>query len=1072
MLQNDTNDSDMSTSIPMLSVGGGGGIIQKADIVKRLEQLSKWQEEQKQLLALRQNMQRQMLGMEQKTMYQMLGLQSDDELSEMEESRRQDNGNHLEDGDESLNESTNERDYNTATTQHSVEPSSYKTLTSGYGTEEYMEVPVPAVQKPKRPFLKRGDGLKQRFKIDPEELRINNLPRYKYANAHPKLKAKPKKLPKVLQKPKGQESITQKPPSPLALDANEKRFQQLLISSKNVCNSTPDTKSSLMSSKNMSSSSSMTNSSSNSLPKVRFVETTPPVMANNGNGNVHKYPNDDTGGMVRKPPPSALAWSKILDSQQIKPLPILRPNHQSQNLPQSEEDIFELLEQKAKNGSFDMDSTCMRQFMQRHVNEKFNDTDVIPVNEQLRNKRLQPIVGHENNNESVSSLEEENHEEDSTIVPNTTEAEEGESAQKSLESTSSPFVTPVTRGTENRVRFSESHDTREFHEEESVSDFSNYNNNETEQSGGGDLSNNMFFEQFKKALFAALQDKADQHETLNSVEEETTLTSKDSFIEQSTSIPPPLPLSAGSLELQEKTNMIKTRLEELEREISLFKENNAQLMKAKQEHELLISQHAQEQLEAAERLKDERIQMEIYLHDERMKLEEEKRKFEQQCKMKTQAMASKERKEMEKLREQVAQLEAQLKTKDSNHAAAQARWRTQIRTMEREEKRLHEQIEILTKENKRLENEVLKASRENNNKLLQEINRNIAKLAPKQTQHESISFPNDDQPPILASSKTMLKPASIAANKTSKSPSKKPKRATQTSRTIGKRGQQQNPSFPETPSSDENDSNPETSFPKQTTKTKVQQEQSTRPYLNYAHGEEDEEDDILKELQTTTAKANKTSAAESKLHKNENKIGNTTTEGGSADDNMKREILNADGSKDIWYPNGNLKKISADGMLIRMLYYNKDIKETNINEGTVKYYYHETNTWHTTYLDGLEILEFPNGQIEHRHKNGLVEVHYPNNSVKIMDPRDDKKSEEWRFPDGTHLVQMRNGDKILSLPNGQKEIHTKLQKRREYPDGTVKIVYPDGSTETRYSNGRVRLKDKEGNLVMDTDEAK
>lgn len=186
--------------------------------------------------------------------------------------------------------------------------------------------------------------------------------------------------------------------------------------------------------------------------------------------------------------------------------------------------------------------------------------------------------------------------------------------------------------------------------------------------------------------------------------------------------------------------------------------------------------------------------------------------------------------------------------------------------------------------------------------------------------------------------------------------------------------------------------------------------------------------------------------------------------------NMKREIVNADGSKDIWYPNGNLKKISADGMLIRMLYYNKDIKETNINEGTVKYYYAETNTWHTTYLDGLEILEFPNGQIEHRHKNGLVEVHYPNNSIKIIDPRDEKKSEEWRFPDGTHLVQMRNGDKILSLPNGQKEIHTKLQKRREYPDGTVKIVYPDGSTETRYSNGRVRLKDKDGNLVMDTED--
>lgn len=76
-------------------------------------------------------------------------------------------------------------------------------------------------------------------------------------------------------------------------------------------------------------------------------------------------------------------------------------------------------------------------------------------------------------------------------------------------------------------------------------------------------------------------------------------------------------------------------------------------------------------------------------------------------------------------------------------------------------------------------------------------------------------------------------------------------------------------------------------------------------------------------------------------------------------ESMKRELMNSDGSKDIWYPNGNLKKISADGMLIRMLYYNKDIKETNVNEGTIKYYYADQNTWHTTYIDGLEILEYP-----------------------------------------------------------------------------------------------------------------
>jgi centromere protein J len=71
-----------------------------------------------------------------------------------------------------------------------------------------------------------------------------------------------------------------------------------------------------------------------------------------------------------------------------------------------------------------------------------------------------------------------------------------------------------------------------------------------------------------------------------------------------------------------------------------------------------------------------------------------------------------------------------------------------------------------------------------------------------------------------------------------------------------------------------------------------------------------------------------------------------------------QEKVYSDGRKEIWYPNGNLKKISADGSLIKMIYYNGDVKET-LSDGTVKYFYAETKTWHTTYSDGQEILEFP-----------------------------------------------------------------------------------------------------------------
>lgn len=704
------------------------GVLQKipmnpADIVKRLEELNKWQEEQKKLLSQRQNMQRQMLGMEQKNMYQMLGLQSYDEVpSEIEQNMHEQSGPGGDGGIDVYKRDEEYEEYNESqpTSRSAAEPSSYKTLTSGYGTEDVLEVPT---QKSKKPFLKRGEGLKQRFKIDPEELRLNNLPRYKYANAHPKLRLKTRKVPQQATKSKEATNIPRSSSPALAasatLDAHEKRFQQLLMSSKNVCNSTPDTKS-FLSNKNLSGLSSNASSSTSSLPKVRFVETKLTNVK-----HVHEHPPSEgpSSPISVQVSCSTMAWSKILDSQQIKPLPIIRNSSISPNLPQSEEDIFELLEEKANNGSFDMDSTCIKQFMmQRRTTDKFDDTDVIPINDHLKTKRLQPLVSAVSHNDSNTSLEEDA--EDSSIVPNTTEADDESTTQKTIETTNSPCA--PARTSENRVRFSESHDTREFYQEDTITDSSNLTMTGV---GEGDSTNNELFEQFKQALFAALQDKANQHSNeISNTTNDTTITPKDSFISQQEDSQS---TEGHSSVLQEQTKLIKLRLMELEKEIATFKDNNLQLMKAKQEHELEKSLHAQEQLEAMERLKDERIQMEIYLHDERMKLEEEKRKFEQQIKMKSQASVSKDRKEIEKLKEQIVQLEAQLKTKDCNHAAAQARWRTQIKTNEREEKRLHEQIEMLTKENKRLENEMLKATRENNNKLLQEINRNIAKLAPK-----------------------------------------------------------------------------------------------------------------------------------------------------------------------------------------------------------------------------------------------------------------------------------------------------------------------------------------------------
>lgn len=100
-------------------------------------------------------------------------------------------------------------------------------------------------------------------------------------------------------------------------------------------------------------------------------------------------------------------------------------------------------------------------------------------------------------------------------------------------------------------------------------------------------------------------------------------------------------------------------------------------------------------------------------------------------------------------------------------------------------------------------------------------------------------------------------------------------------------------------------------------------------------------------------------------------------------------------------------------------------------------------------------------------------MHYQDGNIRITNSNShDDVKEEWRYTDGTNTKIFRNDTKIIQFPNGQREIHTSNHKRREYPDGTVKLVYEDGSQETRYSNGRIRIKDKDGTLISDSESLK
>ncbi|KAJ8407110.1 hypothetical protein AAFF_G00287860 [Aldrovandia affinis] len=170
------------------------------------------------------------------------------------------------------------------------------------------------------------------------------------------------------------------------------------------------------------------------------------------------------------------------------------------------------------------------------------------------------------------------------------------------------------------------------------------------------------------------------------------------------------------------------------------------------------------------------------------------------------------------------------------------------------------------------------------------------------------------------------------------------------------------------------------------------------------------------------------------------------------------------GGRLIVFPNGTRKEVSSDGRSVKVTFFNGDVKQV-MEDQRVIYYYAEAQTTHTTYPDGMEVLHFPNSQIEKHFPDGRKEITFPDRSVKNLGPNGEEESV---FPDGTVIQVKPDGSKVIQFNSGQREIHTAEFKRREYPDGTVKTVYSDGRQETRYPTGRLRIKDKDGRIVSDT----
>ncbi|NXS33107.1 CENPJ protein, partial [Pomatostomus ruficeps] len=114
-------------------------------------------------------------------------------------------------------------------------------------------------------------------------------------------------------------------------------------------------------------------------------------------------------------------------------------------------------------------------------------------------------------------------------------------------------------------------------------------------------------------------------------------------------------------------------------------------------------------------------------------------------------------------------------------------------------------------------------------------------------------------------------------------------------------------------------------------------------------------------------------------------------------DGKVEEVL-SDGRRILTFRDGTKKEISADKRMTTISFSNGDVKKIMPDQRVI-YYYADAQTIHTAYTDGLEVLQFPNNQIEKHYPDGTQEIVFPDHTVKCL--YSDGLKETFFFQDGT-----------------------------------------------------------------------
>lgn len=400
-----------------------------------------------------------------------------------------------------------------------------------------------------------------------------------------------------------------------------------------------------------------------------------------------------------------------------------------------------------------------------------------------------------------------------------------------------------------------------------------------------------------------------------------------------------------------KSELLKSRLLELDQEIEIFRKETAALIFQRQKLQEERTKLQEERISLQRSFKEKKEALEIeqknrdsILQEEKKRIIREKAALEVRLKdsYEKSQKNKQERQEIQALKDQLDELREEYRQKENKWTATNARQRSQMRVLQTENARLKLELEKLQQQ----KNARFKKVTSSNTKAIHQINKVLAnrkKTSP--FKNEEILSENEDKVPELDD---FMRKLELDVPKVDESDHEVQRlKIAKTAESIARTRD-----LYESLLRDAVEDFPEVQIEKMNLtnlQADNQEKQIDSPESNSINGERD---DSVK----NRSQSNKLLQNEFEKLKDENSNKADLKIPTSKRD--IREVHHPDGHIEYWYPNGNVKKVFPDMNLSKIMYYNGDVR-INEQDGTVKYFYASSRTWHTTKPDGSEILEYP-----------------------------------------------------------------------------------------------------------------